>query len=131
VLNVVDGCIPSDFATGAPAEIEEERRLLYVAMTRARDDLHLVLPQRFFTYGQSAHGDKHLYASRTRFVPDTLLDLFERNAWPLIVPEPAAAPAGDCSGARGVAWPAHQVRSRRYGPHCAGLFPSRNRRCAC
>ena len=54
VLNVVDGCIPSDLGTGTTAEIEEERRLLYVAMTRAKDDLHLVVPQRFFTHGQNA-----------------------------------------------------------------------------
>src|SRR6202795_4692654 len=46
VLNAVDGCIPSDLGTGTTAEIEEERRLLYVAMTRARDDLHLIVPQR-------------------------------------------------------------------------------------
>src|SRR5262249_23279688 len=51
VLNVVDGCIPSDLGTGASEEIEEERRLLYVAMTRAKDDLHLVVPHRFFTHG--------------------------------------------------------------------------------
>jgi DNA helicase-2/ATP-dependent DNA helicase PcrA len=47
VLNVVDGCIPSDLATGMTAEIEEERRLLYVAVTRARDELYLMVPQRF------------------------------------------------------------------------------------
>ena len=47
VLNVVDGCIPSDLGTGTTAEIEEERRLLDVAMTRAKDDLHLIVPQRF------------------------------------------------------------------------------------
>lgn len=47
VLNVVDGCIPSDMATGNAAEIEEERRLLYVAMTRARDHLYLIQPHRF------------------------------------------------------------------------------------
>src|SRR5262245_50694513 len=47
VLSVVDGCMPSDLGAGTSAEIEEERRLLYVAMTRARDDLHLVVPQRF------------------------------------------------------------------------------------
>ena len=41
VLNVVDGCIPSDLGTGSTHELEEERRLLYVAMTRARDELHL------------------------------------------------------------------------------------------
>src|SRR5690606_5629270 len=54
VLNVVDGCIPSDLGTGSPDELEEERRLLYVAMTRARDDLHLILPQRFFVHQQHA-----------------------------------------------------------------------------
>jgi DNA helicase-2/ATP-dependent DNA helicase PcrA len=59
VLNVVDGCIPSDLGTGTTAEIEEERRLLYVAMTRAEDDLHLIVPQRFFTHGQNAKGDRH------------------------------------------------------------------------
>jgi superfamily I DNA/RNA helicase len=41
LLNVVDGCMPSDRGTGTSAEIEEERRLLYVAMTKAKDDLHL------------------------------------------------------------------------------------------
>ncbi|HMR31176.1 MAG TPA: ATP-dependent helicase [Geminicoccus sp.] len=82
VLNVVDGCIPSDLATGTPAEIEEERRLLYVAMTRARDELALIVPQRFFTHGQAAQGDRHVYASRTRFIPPELLGLFERTGWP-------------------------------------------------
>ena len=73
VLNVVDGCIPSDLGTGTTAEIEEERRLLYVAMTRAKDDLHLIVPQRFFTHGQNPQGDRHVYASRTRFIPEGLL----------------------------------------------------------
>ena len=53
VLNVVDGCIPSDLATGTSAEIEEERRLLYVAMTRAKDQLDLIVPQRFFAHQQT------------------------------------------------------------------------------
>ncbi|WP_026605556.1 ATP-dependent helicase [Methylocapsa acidiphila] len=83
LLNTVDGCIPSDLGAGTTAEIEEERRLLYVAMTRAKDDLHLVLPQRFFTHGQNAQGDRHVYASRTRFIPATLLQLFEICAWPV------------------------------------------------
>jgi ATP-dependent DNA helicase UvrD/PcrA len=65
VLNAVDGCIPSDLAVGTLAEVEEERRLLYVAMTRAKDDLHLVVPQRFFTHGQRTEGDRHVYAART------------------------------------------------------------------
>jgi DNA helicase-2/ATP-dependent DNA helicase PcrA len=93
VLNVVDGCIPSDLGTGSTAEIEEERRLLYVAMTRARDDLHLVVPQRFYTHGQSPRGDRHVYASRTRFIPSELLSLFERTAWPKAVAEGARGPS--------------------------------------
>jgi DNA helicase-2/ATP-dependent DNA helicase PcrA len=87
VLNVVDGCIPSDLGTETSAEIEEERRLLY--------DLHLVVPQRFFTHGQNAQGDRHVYASRTRFIPDGLLGLFERTAWPMAAPGPAARPASE------------------------------------
>jgi ATP-dependent DNA helicase UvrD/PcrA len=78
VLNVVDGCIPSDMATATPEEIEEERRLLYVAMTRARDDLYLMQPHRFYTRGRP-NGDNHVYAPRTRFIPDALLPLFERR----------------------------------------------------
>jgi DNA helicase-2/ATP-dependent DNA helicase PcrA len=85
VLNVVDGCMPSDLGAGTTAEIEEERRLLYVAMTRTKDDLHLIVPQRFFTHGQQARGDRHVYASRTRFIPDRLLGLFEKTTWPLSV----------------------------------------------
>ena len=44
LLNVVDGSFPSEFATRKPALIEEERRLLYVAMTRARNELDAVQP---------------------------------------------------------------------------------------
>jgi DNA helicase-2/ATP-dependent DNA helicase PcrA len=91
VLNAVDGCIPSDLGVGTSAEIEEERRLLYVAMTRARDDLHLVIPQRFFVHGQKALGDRHVYAARTRFIPEALVRLFERSSWPAAVAEPARA----------------------------------------
>ncbi|WP_027134021.1 ATP-dependent helicase [Geminicoccus roseus] len=99
VLNVVDGCIPSDLGTGSTDEIEEERRLLYVAMTRARDDLHLLVPQRFFTHGQHARGDRHVYAARTRFVPDQLLSLFEQTTWPVAAPG-ATAPGGAARSVR-------------------------------
>ncbi len=86
ILNAVDGCLPSDLATGTSAEIEEERRLFYVAMTRARDHLHVIVPQRFFVHGQRMNGDRHLYASRTRFIPAALLEHFECCGW-----SPAAA----------------------------------------
>jgi DNA helicase-2/ATP-dependent DNA helicase PcrA len=77
VLNVVDGCMPADIATGSAAEIEEERRLLYVAMTRARDELSLWVPQRFHVAHQRALGGRHLYALRSRFIPPELLGHFE------------------------------------------------------
>jgi DNA helicase II / ATP-dependent DNA helicase PcrA len=68
---------------GSVDEIEEERRLLYVAMTRAKDHLHLILPQRFFAYQQKSGGDRHMYAARTRFIPDSILHYFESCAWPV------------------------------------------------
>ena len=89
-LNVVDGCIPSDLGVGSSAEIEEERRLLYVAMTRAKDNLHLIMPQRFFTYGQNALGDRHVYAARSRFIPHKLLMHFESVSWPVAPAETAS-----------------------------------------
>jgi len=82
VLSVVDGCIPSDMATGTTEEIEEERRLLYVAMTRAKEHLHLIVPQRFYVTQQSGGGDRHLYAGRTRFIAEAMLPHFEQLAWP-------------------------------------------------
>ncbi len=86
VLNVVDGCIPSDLGTGSTHELEEERRLLYVAMTRARDQLHLVVPQRFFVTQQARHGDRHLYAQRTRFITRAMLPLYDDVLWPALKP---------------------------------------------
>jgi DNA helicase-2/ATP-dependent DNA helicase PcrA len=106
VINVVDGCIPIDLGAGAKDEIEEERRLLYVAMTRAKDDLHLMVPQRFFTHGQSATGDRHVYAARTRFIPNNLLKHFQRRAWPL------APPASERSASAG---PKIDVRANMRG----------------
>jgi DNA helicase-2/ATP-dependent DNA helicase PcrA len=81
VLNVVDGCIPSDMSTGSAEEIEEERRLLYVAMTRAKEHLHLVVPNRFFIKQQAQMGDRHVYAARTRFVTPAMLKHFEECVW--------------------------------------------------
>jgi len=86
VLNCVDGCIPSDLATGSSEEIEEERRLLYVAMTRAKDQLTLTVPQRFYVHGQPKNGDRSVFAARTRFIPPPLLKHFDRQTWPAAHP---------------------------------------------
>jgi ATP-dependent DNA helicase UvrD/PcrA len=97
ILNAVDGCIPSDLGTGCTEDIEEERRLLYVAMTRAKDQLVLMVPQRFYTHQQAARGDKHLYAARTRFIPSALLKHFEQRTWPVATRDDRrfAVPASD------------------------------------
>ncbi|HVV93498.1 MAG TPA: ATP-dependent helicase [Hyphomicrobiales bacterium] len=93
VLNTVDGCIPADLGAGTKDDLEEERRLLYVAMTRAKDDLRLIVPQRFYVHGQAARGDRHVYAGRTRFIPAMLLGLFQSEAWPAVAATPAPKPA--------------------------------------
>ena len=73
LLNVTDGNFPSEFATGKPEMIEEERRLLYVAMTRAKQALTLVSPLRFHVTQQRRDGDRHVYGARSRFMSDRLL----------------------------------------------------------
>jgi DNA helicase-2/ATP-dependent DNA helicase PcrA len=92
ILNAVDGCIPSDMATGRGEDIEEERRLLYVAMTRARDRLAIVVPQRFYVAQQSRAGDRHVYASRSRFLTASVCDTLDHVTWPLAANEKPHAP---------------------------------------
>jgi DNA helicase-2/ATP-dependent DNA helicase PcrA len=78
VLNVSDGNFPSEFSTGNPQLIEEERRLLYVAMTRARNELHLCAPLKFAVTQQPKNGDAHVYGAKSRFMTDKVLDSFEK-----------------------------------------------------
>jgi DNA helicase II / ATP-dependent DNA helicase PcrA len=77
VLNVVDGSFPSEFSTGKAELIEEERRLLYVAVTRARDELLLVTPLKFHLTQQSRQGDAHVYGGRSRFMTEKVLKTLE------------------------------------------------------
>jgi ATP-dependent DNA helicase UvrD/PcrA len=77
LIHAADGMIPSDMATGDEEEIEEERRLLYVAMTRARDALHVYYPMRYYRRPRGLE-DPHAFAQRTRFLPDDLVALFDQ-----------------------------------------------------
>jgi len=77
VLNVVDGSFPSEFSTGKSELIEEERRLLYVALTRAQNDLLLVVPLKFHLTHQSRQGDAHVYGGRSRFVTEKVQKTLE------------------------------------------------------
>ena len=78
VMHAADGNIPSDMATGSEAEIEEERRLFYVALTRARSRLFVCYPQRYY-FANRRRGDEYGFAQRTRFLPDDVLDLFQER----------------------------------------------------
>ena len=77
VLNVADGNFPSEFATGSAEQIEEERRLLYVAMTRAKTDLHLIAPLKYYVAQQSRMGDRHVYGAKSRFMTQAVLKCME------------------------------------------------------
>jgi len=68
ILNVNDGNFPNEFACGDAGRIEEERRLLYVAMTRARESLSLIRPLKYWVPEQARHGDKHVYGAKSRFL---------------------------------------------------------------
>jgi len=81
VLNVVDGSFPSEFATGKQQMVDEERRLLYVAMTRARNELLLLQPLKFPLTQQAPRGDAHVYGGRSRFVTEKVLKCFEQSGF--------------------------------------------------
>ena len=87
VIDAADGMFPSDLATRDPDEIDEERRLFYVALTRARDHLHVYFPLRYF-HRRVGPDDRHHYAQLTRFLAPVKQDLFERHC-----PGPRTGPA--------------------------------------
>jgi DNA helicase-2/ATP-dependent DNA helicase PcrA len=93
VLNVADGNFPNEHATGRPETIEEERRLLYVAMTRAKQQLHLIAPLKYYVTQQSRSGDAHVYGARSRFMTDAVLARFEQKGWPANAANPSTTPA--------------------------------------
>jgi DNA helicase-2/ATP-dependent DNA helicase PcrA len=92
VLNVADGNFPNEHATGRPELIEEERRLLYVAMTRAKTGLHLIAPLKYYVTQQSRMGDRHVYGAKSRFLTAAVMRCLEPVAWgSLEEREPATA----------------------------------------
>jgi DNA helicase-2/ATP-dependent DNA helicase PcrA len=81
VLSLVDGDLPSDLATGDAAQVAEERRLLYVALTRAKDELHCYAPLRMHHHRRSGgvRGDAHGYAPLSRFLTPAVLATMSRE----------------------------------------------------
>jgi ATP-dependent DNA helicase UvrD/PcrA len=87
VLRATDGNIPSDMALSTADGLEEERRLFYVAVTRARRHLHLYAPRR---YHYKPTGDSHGYGKLTRFLSEDSKGLLRRTE-PRIAAEAAVA----------------------------------------
>jgi DNA helicase-2/ATP-dependent DNA helicase PcrA len=81
ILNVADGNFPSEFATGRQDLIDEERRLLYVAMTRAKSELHLIAPLKYYVTSQSRMGDRHIYGAKSRFMTQAVMACMAQVAW--------------------------------------------------
>jgi len=77
VIHASDGNIPSDMATGSSEQIEEERRLFYVALTRAKNWLYVCCPIRYYRSFQSNLTGHYGFAQRTRFLPESVVQLFE------------------------------------------------------
>ena len=91
VLHLVDGAVPSDMALSSRAGLEEERRLFYVAVTRARDELYLYAPLRMHHH-RMASDDRHGYGQLTRFLdPAALAECDAVDATP---PEPVLPKIG-------------------------------------
>lgn len=80
VIHAADGNIPSDMAVSSPEGVEEERRLFYVALTRAKSWLYVYQPLRYYyTYGPSNVGHRYGYAQLTRFIPDSVKQAFRTH----------------------------------------------------
>jgi len=89
--HLVDGAVPSDMALATPAGLAEERRLFYVAVTRARDQLYLYAPLRMHHH-RMARDDRHSYAPLTRFLDAEALaqcDITEAAPAGLVMPRVA------------------------------------------
>jgi len=107
ILNVADGNFPSEFSTGRADLVEEERRLLYVAMTRAKSELHLIAPLKYYIASQSRMGDRHVYGAKSRFMTQPVLKCMEPTAFgPEVENEPIleAKPTVDVAGALRKMW---------------------------
>jgi len=86
LIHAADGMFPSDLSTGDPEALAEERRLFYVAVTRARDGLEVNVPLRYHKH-RARLDDRHGYAPVSRFLSPAVQSLMDA--------EHAGPPGGD------------------------------------
>lgn len=67
VISASDGYIPPDTATSSDDQLEEERRLLYVALTRAKNRLIVTYPQRYYLSRRGVT-DPYRFSQVSRFL---------------------------------------------------------------
>jgi DNA helicase-2/ATP-dependent DNA helicase PcrA len=89
LVHAADGFLPSDLSTGSEEEIEEERRLTYVALTRAKDFLYVSWPLRYY-HKWYALSDRHTYAQVCRFFTSDVTRTLEQIN---VAGEPAEEPS--------------------------------------
>ncbi|GLP95500.1 ATP-dependent helicase [Paraferrimonas sedimenticola] len=94
LLNVADGNFPNEYAVRDSRAMEEERRLLYVAMTRAKDQLHLMQPLKYWVPEQQSWGDKHVYGAKSRFLSERVSQMLETCHYPKVSPDQEERQAG-------------------------------------
>jgi DNA helicase-2/ATP-dependent DNA helicase PcrA len=82
ILNVADGNFPNEYAADNPKAIEEERRLLNVAITRAKQNLHLIQPLKYWVPEQPKYGDKHVYGAKSRFLTKKVSQCLKTSFYP-------------------------------------------------
>ena len=111
LIHAVDGNIPSDMATGNAEEIEEERRLFYVALTRAKDWLYVCFPMRYYSYPRT-FSDAHGYALLTRFVSSDVQAFFEQIPASDLVAPAGSVPEEHAEGGREGAVTTEDIRRR-------------------
>jgi DNA helicase II / ATP-dependent DNA helicase PcrA len=107
ILNVADGNFPSEFTTGRADLVEEERRLLYVAMTRAKSELHLIAPLKYYIASQSRMGDRHIYGAKSPFMTSAVLSCMEPAVFGAAIEHETALegrPVVDVAGALRKMW---------------------------
>jgi DNA helicase-2/ATP-dependent DNA helicase PcrA len=99
VLALYDGNFPSDLSAGDREAIDEERRLLYVALTRAQRELHLYVPLRYY-HRPRGNDDGHGYGKASRFLSEQVQVLCRRTDATGIGVDPSGEILAERGGAR-------------------------------